>query len=868
MVGTALVAVSTFSTQARAVDYLAAGNPNAVAVDPAAVVNFADDAIVTVADAVDLANAAGVTTATTNTGTLALAGSTSIAGAVGASGAVLKEITLGVTGKTVAFAGAVYATDITYSADGAATFAADVTADIDFANGGGTATFADGADLTGTVTSTGGASGTLAFSGSSAVSGAVGASAATGVAVVNAGAAGKTVTFGGALYAAAINVTGTGEVQLDGATTGNVTFAADGTLDLNADLTGNIALAATAGEVVVADGADITGNIDGTAANGTVTFEGTTTVTGTVGATSAVDAVVVSGASDTVTFNSAVKATTLEFEADATVDFDSSFVGAIDNTSGEDGVGSVIVGAASASLGAIGATNSIKSLTLEADATSSGAVNADNITLGLNTLTIGADTTLAAGQKLSLTIDTLGSYGSIAGATHVVTLAANSTVMFSITDAELALIADNDTYTIASTVDATSDSDATVISNVPGYRFTVANTGTDLVATADEIAASAWTDDDRLLNSIILSEAGTNATVLASVQALQTAITEATDVDTRNNLLEAARPTVNGADTTAVIDAAVEVQGVADTRMASLRADDIRGVAAGNAMGSKKFWTQGYYSYADQGTRDGIKGYESDTAGIMFGLDSEGIIPNGAVGVAINYGQVNADSENANTTDTQVDSYGVTLYGSVDLSKDMFVEGQLGYAYNDVEITRHACGAATGTCTGSTDGSQYSAKIAFGKDFAGRKNMSITPKIYASYVSVENDGYIEAGTGAGATPLTVGDVDVAALDLGLDVKTAWDVQARDGIMQPSFHLGYAYDAIGDEVETTASFVGITTAGTSFKTTGAEAARSKFVMGAGFTYETNADWDVSAKYDAVLKEDYYSHNGTVRFTTRF
>jgi len=871
LAGTALVAVSAFSTQASAAVTDINGADAAVAADPAAspAITFTTDNIATVNDTINVTGT--VTAGTTNFGTLTVAGTSTFSAAVGVNGGnVIKVINAGVAAKTATFSSTVDASTLNVTGTGGVTITGlatvantkfagagtltlngGLTGAIDFQNVAGTVVVADGKTITGAITSTGGAAGILTVSGTSTFASAVGTSA---IATINAGVAAKTATFSGAVKATTINVTGTGEAQFDSTITAtNINFAAAGTLDLNGTTTSNISFAGNDGLITVADAKNITGNIDATTTKmGTVTIEGTSTITGTVGATQMVKVINAGATGKTVTITGATQAETLNFTGDGTVTMGGAYAGAV--TTATDGYGTLNLNAVSAALTTIGTgTKSLGKLALGANATASGAIYADAVNLGISTLTTGTDFTLASGQSLSTTITGAAAGGDLA-VTGTLALASGSSILLDIDDAYLGTIVDGATYGLATATAATTA--ATIVSYVPGYNVTAAITGGNTVTlTFDEKTAAQLTNTDRVYEQIIES-------VGAKEVALQAAIAAATTVAERDALIEAAMPVVDGSAQVSVMDAAVQVQDVTDTRLAALRTGDVSGMAAGDDAMSRRLWLQGYYSYADQNERDGIDGYDADTSGVMLGVDSDEIIGGGVLGLAVNYGVTTADSENAATTDTQIDSYGLTAYLSQELMADVFADVQVGYSYNDVEINNHNCGGAGLVCNGNTNSDQYSAKLALGRDFATDQGMTITPTIYTSYIAVNTDGYTETGTGA---IKTVADTDVDAMDVGLDITTAWEIQARDGVMKPSINLGYAYAVENDAIEATSTFVG---GGVAFKTTGAEGPESKFNVGVGFVYETNADWDVSAKYNAGIKEDYYSHNGAVRFTTHF
>jgi len=685
----------------------------------------------------------------------------------------------------------------------------------------------------------------------------------------------NTVTVSGDIDAAsaAVNVTAGGEDDSDS------TLVVRGDADIGALTVAGTAGGGAGAAATASFAGDLTSTgITLTTATGTANLvlngSDDQTVTGAIGGSGVVS--VTNTSTGTVTFANAVVGSDVAINTTADVNFmgvvtaditlysnTEVTVGGIltgDVIADTDGYGALTL-AATTFLGNVGSsTDYLGTLEITGNVTSAtGDIYADHISVRANDLIATAgDVTISAGGTLSVIADTASTSGTVtAGGTA--TLASGSSILVSASYS----VAAADEYTVVT--GATLSSNATIVSNVPGFTFVTTNSdATHVVLTAVAKTASEWTEGEYAHKAVNDGVTSGGASV-AKLTTLQNALNNVSSEAERDALLEAAAPTVDGSSVATIVDGVAQVQGVADTRMAALRIGDVKGIAAGNGTMSRRFWMQGYYTNADQDIRDGVDGYQSDTAGVMFGVDSESLVPNAVVGVAVNYGSTSADSENASYTDTDIDSYGLTVYGSMDLSSNMFGEAQLGYGYNDVDTIRHDCGGAGLVCNGSTSSDQYSAKVAVGREFQGRKGMKVTPKAYASYARVETDGYTETGTG---TDLQVEDVStVESLDLGVDLTAAWEVQARDGIMQPSVTMGYAYDAMGDAVETTAAFAGITNA-TSFVTTGADPAKSKFKAGVGFVYETDADWDVAAKYDAVFKEDYFSHNGSVRFTTHF
>jgi outer membrane autotransporter protein len=284
------------------------------------------------------------------------------------------------------------------------------------------------------------------------------------------------------------------------------------------------------------------------------------------------------------------------------------------------------------------------------------------------------------------------------------------------------------------------------------------------------------------------------------------------------------------------------------------------GMAAGPGTNGASMWLQGFGQAAKQDTRQGIKGYDADTYGTSIGVDKT--LNNGLLGLSLNYGKTNANSKNADTTGTDIDSYGLNLYGSHDFAQ-MFMNVQAGYNYNKIKTFRHNVGGPGLTANGDYHSDQYSAKVGFGRDYLANHGLVVTPSMSAAYTDLKTAGYSETGTGP---LLSVDSQTFNSLKLGIGATAAWHLKNSDGSrLTPSISAGYAYDAIGDTIDTTAQFIA---GGPAFQTMGAKPARSEVNGGLGLTYTTTANWDLSANYDYTHKENYDAHTGVLRMTSHF
>jgi outer membrane autotransporter protein len=367
------------------------------------------------------------------------------------------------------------------------------------------------------------------------------------------------------------------------------------------------------------------------------------------------------------------------------------------------------------------------------------------------------------------------------------------------------------------------------------------------------------------------------ATSIINTAAMQAALPAGTLVNIQNSgtpaeldtALDAIRPTVDGSSSQTAFDAGAAVQGVANTRMASLRSGDgMTGMAAGSSSNGVSMWLQGYGQTAEQKTRSGVAGYDSDTLGVAVGVDSTNMLNDGVLGLVFNYGRSTADSSNANTTSTDVDNYGIGIYGSHDVGNQVFVNGQVGYAFNNINSVRHNVGAPGNGLVANADydSSLWSAKLAVGRDYAMDHGLTLTPSAFASYMNLENDAYNETGT-AGGGLLNVNSNSVDNFDIGVGLNAGWKFKNADGsAMKPSLHANYTYTATDNALQTTAVFQGAVN--NAFTTAGPNPSRSAFNVGGGVVYATTANWDLSANYDYTWKEQYGAHNGSLRATTHF
>jgi fibronectin-binding autotransporter adhesin len=729
---------------------------------------------------------------------------------------------------------------------------------------------------------------------------------------------GATVNFEGGLLGASTNE---GTLALAGSATINgavgsvsdelkaITLAGAGTDEFAGNFYATtIAYGASNSTLEIADGANITSTI--TATNtGTLTFLGSSTVGGQIGA--AVDVVSTINAGQTTgsadTFNNAVYAANLNVGAGSatfkgatsgalaftnaagTATLDGvTFTGNINGTGGTTvtGVGNLVLEGTNTITGNIGNTGTLNTLTLEGvgvtDTVTSGglAINAANTTnVGTNTLALGTNNfTVGAGQNLAVTISSGAAHGEVTSVGAVSVNAASKldltingyfpTTTFTLVTGGSGVVSALNAGGL--TVNGVNDGTATSMT-LGAVTYAQVGAGTDEleIQATNNGSASVASNPNNLSVARAMDTIGTTGN--AAIQGAQGNIYSASSSSGVNSVLSSLLPTVDGGSQMASIQVMTQIQDITDTRMAAVEAGDgSSGVAAGATDNGVGMWIQGYGESANQQERDSVAGYHASTWGSAIGADSENIIDNGLLGVAVNYGKATVDSDNTNETSTIVDNYGLTFYGVAGFQNQTFLEGQTGFAYNKISSTRNNVGGVAGDdADGSTHSDQYDAKMTFGQDFARwfLADVTATPDISASYTHLNTQGYTETGTGA---DLNVGSNSQNNFNVGFGGKLAYRFRDADGsVIKPIFRADYSYAILDDRIDTTSNFVGAS-AGTnpSFVTEGAQPDRNRLDLSAGVTYMSTANWDMSANYNFEYRPDYKANTGTLRATAHF
>lgn len=516
--------------------------------------------------------------------------------------------------------------------------------------------------------------------------------------------------------------------------------------------------------------------------------------------------------------------------------------------------------------------NGYSQVFVNGDFTTNGNFNVSGLRItGGNTLTISPGNNVqmynmpASAGTFDIGVTDSATYGSITVNGGAVDLT-GATITVNVSGAGLAvgdmmLIGDG-TATITGGPGGTL---TTVVDNSPLFNFQIAD-GTNALFGGDD--TQLW-----LLALAPTTPAGGNQDVYDVLQSLsgspdpniQNALTNvngAPDDAALNNLLNSLQPPADtGTPNTIGQFFGLSLDNM-DKHLDLL--EDQTGVASGNGPKGLGAWGQVFGQVLDHDARGGVPGYDAHTAGFTLGMEATSMFRDTVAGVSVSYGNSDVESDNANRTQTDIDSYQLSLYGQKELENLMYLRGMAAYAFNNVDTARFNVGGVGGpTALGDFSAHQYGLRLEAGRRYA-YGGATLIPNILFNWTHYDPESYTE--TGAGGLNLTVRGSELDRAEAGLGLKAKWGWQDADGNrFAPILRAGYRYDLVGDNVEATSTFTG---GGAAFTTQGVDPARSSFNAGGTLVYETPSNWEFQASYDADMRQDFLSHSGSLRAVFRY
>lgn len=289
------------------------------------------------------------------------------------------------------------------------------------------------------------------------------------------------------------------------------------------------------------------------------------------------------------------------------------------------------------------------------------------------------------------------------------------------------------------------------------------------------------------------------------------------------------------------------------------------GIATGDKPPQYSVWGQMLFANGDQGFRKGEAGYDSESVGMIIGVDNNTLIDNAVIGASFSYVISKTDSKSANRTNTDTDNYQLSLYGGYSLDEQTVLSGTVSYGLNDIESVRFNVGNVAGqTAFSEYNAHQFAASVDLARQYQ-YKGAVITPNVSASWSTYRPDAYRETGSAAGLGQ-RIDSESSEAFELGVGMTAQWMHQLDNGgIVLPTAGVNYSYDLIGEQTSTLTQF---NAGGPTFTTEGAKPAPASYGANLGLTYLYSDQLEFSVGYGYTGRSEFDSHTGTAKIRYRF
>lgn len=640
--------------------------------------------------------------------------------------------------------------------------------------------------------------------------------------------------------AIAMNAGGTNiDLSLDSNTIihGSIVDTGNDTLDIDssAATTGNIILGSGSDNLIF-NGGSIAGNIDMGGGTNQLSLNSDLTTQGTISTSGAINVLIDSPA--TLTVNNAVTlgAGTITINNGGALDLASANVTTTGQLSNN---GTVTIN--NGRTLSVGSLNTASTGTINYNVLSSGT----NISSGLlNTGTSAANLTnqnvgvsVILGGPITPSAQTL-----LATGTGAATLPTNSTVT------------DNSYLYNFSLVQGTGGNNNNIYLD------------TEL---AQPISTTATNSNNAGVANIILSDVGNSSD--PAIQQIMYNLNNAPTRAALNRVFAATLPTIDNGAPVSAMSFTSQAFDVTDSQLSDIQLgiSDIQTASgpesSGSAFRGLHVWMQGFGQHSNQGSENGIAGYNATIFGGAIGADSRNTSNNSVVGLSFAYGRAHVNSNNINNTDTDVNTYQLTAYGNHNLDNNYFVAGMASLGWDRNNSTRYDVGGVSGLNANSDYNSwQGAGRAEFGRNFYVGKAV-LTPLASVDYVHYNADSYQEHG--AGGANLHVNSANEDLLNLGIGARAQWNFKtANNWQIKPDIHASYQRNMLhNDSLDATASFAA---GGATFSVQGLNPANSTFDFGTGVKLYNSNNWDFAATYDHTARSDYNANSGMLRAAYHF
>ncbi|WP_209208163.1 autotransporter domain-containing protein [Herbaspirillum sp. 3C11] len=296
-------------------------------------------------------------------------------------------------------------------------------------------------------------------------------------------------------------------------------------------------------------------------------------------------------------------------------------------------------------------------------------------------------------------------------------------------------------------------------------------------------------------------------------------------------------------------------------RVVQSRIDGNRGLSSGDEfLGDRNVWFKPFGSWANQGDRNGVSGFNASTYGVVAGVDRP-FSEQARAGVALAYARSTVDGNSSVAPQSsKVDVYQLIGYGSYSLDQDTELNLQGDIARNSNRGKR-SIAFASSVAEGAYDSTGVHAGVGLARSFALSPATTFTPSIRADYTWIRDAGYTESG--AGALNLNVDSRSASQFVLSTDGKLNLQLNPDTNL---AFNAGVGYDTINKQASITSAYAGAP--GVSFATYGLEQSPWIGRVGAALSTTTTGGVSLSLRYDLEARSSFTNQTASAKARWRF
>ena len=259
-------------------------------------------------------------------------------------------------------------------------------------------------------------------------------------------------------------------------------------------------------------------------------------------------------------------------------------------------------------------------------------------------------------------------------------------------------------------------------------------------------------------------------------------------------------------------------------------------------------WTEASVSMTKIGHTDYSSTKEIGLKGLVVGMDKK-INNNDFFGFALQYGE--SDSDIGSNTDIKSKSYNLSVYRTIPLNNDHFIEGLFGFGIIDTNTARND---GTYDMTGDRSGKQIFGSINYGKKIA-KGNFDLTPIARINLGHTKLDSYDESGTNALAHGSQ--EVETGLVSLGLEANH--NLKSMGGNLEPFGTFEYTFD-FSEITENNMAY--ISDPSTTYIYEGKSNSSHFISSEVGFNYEVQ-QVNIFTSYKRIEGSD-YEHTNMIKF----